>query len=363
MNSVDPEKVSMLASMGFDVDQAQRALVLCDGNVDLAVDRILSGTVFSDPTFTGTDGGSGIHSDNDRHTNNSDATGTVAGRVSFVNSNMSQYSLPNGRSACTCIAIQAASTILPILNEMETSMHNHGTPTRSPKDTLASIALPNLLHSGVQLYNDLENVMSMSSVEHLSPEEVLNSTKSLRDHDIALKPCGEGVRQGVLSNNMNESSNPPLGFKEIINSCRMRTTFPAAAAAGKAHDDVRENEWLALVITKTPETVCIFLPPTTRTHNESHMQEENAYILVDSHPRPVLSAEGSYFAFHSSLDDLVSTLNQIFPATDLGPDVGEIMAAMYNSFDVYPLQASGNIPSAHKPLPPEAKRPYESTIE
>ena len=344
MNSVDPEKVSMLASMGFDVDQAQRALVLCDGNVDLAVDRILSGTISSDPTFTGT-----IHSDNDRQTNNSDA-GPVAGSVSFVNSNMSQYSLPNGRSACTCIAIQAASAILPILNEMETSMHNHGTPTRSPKDTLASIALPNLLHSGIQLYNELEIVSSMSSVEHLSPEEVLNSTKSLRNHDVALKLCGEGVRQGVLSN-------PPLGFKQIINSYRMRT------ATGKDHDEVRDNEWLALVITKTPETVCIFLPPTTRTHNESHMQEANSYILVDSHPRPVLSAEGSYFAFHSSLDDLVSTLNRIFPATDLGPDVGEIVAAMYNSFDVYPLQASGHIASTNKPLPPEAKRPYESTIE
>jgi hypothetical protein len=40
---------------------------------------------------------------------------------------------------------------------------------------------------------------------------------------------------------------------------------------------------------------------------------------------------------HDNMGSLVRTLLKIFPFTDLGGDVGEMMRMMYNSFDAYVL--------------------------
>ena len=291
----DIGKINLLTSMGFKKSQAQQALALCNGDVDLAVDRILSGHI------------SNAASQNDESATRSlHSTSTAA---DIIQTTVSQYSIPNGRSACTCIALQTASTILQGLNNC--------VETQSPKEVITPEHLRSLLISGVGMYNELaKHDTRTTSVEHLSPEEVMNALVTHPNLNLGIKLLGS-VRQGVLTS----SGNSPLGLKQTINEC-------------KTAESSKENEWMALVITKTPETICIFLPPKNCENDSSRHQ----YVVIDSHPRPGLSTEGCYAAFHASMDDFVSTLENIFPATDLGDDVGEIMAAMYNSFDVYPLQ-------------------------
>ena len=45
----------------------------------------------------------------------------------------------------------------------------------------------------------------------------------------------------------------------------------------------------------------------------------------------------AYAKLHDNLNDLIDTIQIIFPPTALDPDIPEMMAMMYNSFDLYPL--------------------------
>ena len=95
--------------------------------------------------------------------------------------------------------------------------------------------------------------------------------------------------------------------------------------------------YIACVVTKPPETVLVLLRPP----NGNASPSSTSYVLLDSHPRPNCMPHrpnGSYALFHTSLDGLVGSLKKIFPVTNLGSDVPEMMAVMYNSFDVYPFQ-------------------------
>lgn len=272
--------------MGFDQTQARQALDLCNNDIDLAVDRILSGNIPSTNAV-------------------SVESSPVSTRApELVQASISQYSIPNGRSACTCVALQTASTLLQKLNTISPN-------ATIARETISPQFLQSILFSGVELYNELSKEASIGGVEHLTPEEVLNAVILHPIQNLHMQLLGS-VRQGILSN---ENHDNPLGLYQVISQC-----LSDCNSTG--------DEWMALVITKTPETVCIFLPPNGL----------NTYIILDSHPRPILSTEGFYAAFHTSLEDCVSTLKTIFPATELGNEVGELMAAMYNSFDVYPLQ-------------------------
>lgn len=59
------------------------------------------------------------------------------------------------------------------------------------------------------------------------------------------------------------------------------------------------------------------------------------WLLFDSHPRPQLGLVGASVRSFGSEAALVESLNDIFPAVDLGTD--NVMASMYNMFDCVPL--------------------------
>ena len=162
--------------------------------------------------------------------------------------------------------------------------------------------LQTMIHQGVAAYHKLP---TNNNVEHLSAEEVLQSNVIEEFKSLSLLPGG--VRQGVLSGN----SNHPLGLRALLEACH------------SCLNDNTCNDWMAVLITKPPETILVLLSRT------------GPYILLDSHPRPGL--EGSHARIHASLDDLIQSLQEIFPLAELGPDVPEMMTMMYNSFDVYPL--------------------------
>ena len=200
----------------------------------------------------------------------------------LVTCDTSQYSVNHGRSACTCIALMGAALFL-----------------QSNQKTVTSELLNSMVHQGVETYQQLP---VSGEVEHLSPEEVLQQHIVEEFKPLSLQG---GVRQGYLCG----QENHPLGLHALLHACQVDAS----------------QQWVAVLITKPPETVVVLLPPTPA----------GEYILLDSHPRPGLDT--AYARIHSSLQDLVQSLEAIYPVTDLGPDVPEIMAAMYNSFDLYPL--------------------------
>eukprot|EP00571_Detonula_confervacea_P002001 CAMPEP_0172322940 /NCGR_PEP_ID=MMETSP1058-20130122/47369_1 /TAXON_ID=83371 /ORGANISM="Detonula confervacea, Strain CCMP 353" /LENGTH=314 /DNA_ID=CAMNT_0013038813 /DNA_START=69 /DNA_END=1013 /DNA_ORIENTATION=+ len=296
MAANNDENVAMLMSMGFDRDQAAQALSDC-GSLERAIDSLLSGSVV----------GGGVNSN--QYDDVTNAAAQSNGDERAVHSEMSQYSDSLGRSACTSIALTMACNLLNMA-------------TINPEGVIDSSFLSNSILEGIKMYNDLSSSNS-NGVEHSSIEELLSACHSADSNNStakqiisSLKQFNFSPRQGILSN----SSDNPMGLEAVLSQCQA--------------DATDSESYIAVVITKPPETVLVLLPP--RGHSSS------TYILLDSHPRPQQLSphhpSGSYALFHSTLSSLVASIKQIFPVTELGSDVPEMMAMMYNSFDVYPFQ-------------------------
>lgn len=264
------EGYETLVSMGFPAALALKAMKLSGGDLDSSINLLLSGSL------------------------NDDDINTSEGRTSeepfTIQTSISQYAFSDGVSACSCIALNFAS-------EFFTQADN-----KSLMDVVTPEFLTHCVTSGVEKYKKL----GKTSSEHKSPEQILgeipHSFNVSFNHD---------MHQGVLS-----SDDSPLGLKQVLNNCRM---------GGKG------NDWVAVVITKTPETVCVCIP-----NGEEILDAKYNYILFDSHPRPQMGSSGCYARFHSSIDDLLQYLKQIFPITNV-EGMGLLMTEMYNSFDAYPL--------------------------
>jgi hypothetical protein len=224
----------------------------------------------------------------------------------MVHSSMSQYTVNEGRSACTCISLVTAEKFL-----------QNSANSKDPVQAVCSELLQDTITSGVAAYQRLQSSSSSttgSSVEHLSAEEVLAAGA------FPALSLQEGIRQGILSH---DDANNPQGLLQQLTDCRSATG------------------WTCVLITKTPETVLVCLPPhsSSNTTPDADASSAEHFLLLDSHPRPQqFGAQGSYARIHDSMPGLVQSLSSIFPITDLGPDIPEMMAIMYNSFDLYPLQ-------------------------
>lgn len=260
---MDNDSIQMMVSMGFSENDARAALRKYPGDVNRAINSL-----FEAPSHTEAD---------DSGTNN------------MVLSEISQYSFPNGKSACTYIALSGALIGLPQL------ARNEGVSNVINSDFLTQSVL-----NGVNSYEN-----NKSDIEHASAEELLQSKSSFKE---SLKLLGH-VRQGVISHE-NDQTQMQMGLGAILRECRLDTSSD-------------QSKWLAIIMTKSPETVLIFIPPVS---------VEQPYILVDSHPRPH-SSNQAYATFCQSLESLVNEIEKIFSFTDLGPDVSDLMKMMYNSFD------------------------------
>lgn len=279
-NKMD-DTINQLVSMGFEISEAQVAIKACDGNVERAVEYLLNGPA-----------GGGLSSSNGRN-GTSESVPLSASAMSsapgtFISGPISQYNVEHGRSACTCIALTGATNFL------------------NDPSSLSPDFLQRMVQDGVTTYRQ---IVQTSNAEHMSAEEVL-----LQDI-FPLKLLPDGIQQGIVSND----DVHPLGLKTMLQGCVGRSSQA-------------KNQWTAVVITKTPETVVVMLPPPG----------EKLFWLLDSHPRPQLHAEHAYAKAHTSLEELDETLKVIFPFADLGPDVPDMMAMMYNAFDLYLLGCGDN---------------------
>ena len=276
--------ISQLTAMGFDDSSSREALASANGNVETAV-NILLGVVPAPAAPS----------------SSSAASPSAANVGDMIVCPTSQYSVGNGRSACTCIALTAATNFLQI--------------SGGGSVTLNAEFLQNMIMNGVQNYQTLSSV---SPVEHLSAEEVLQTDQG---KCFPLSVRG-GIRQGILSSD----SFHPMGMQALLEGIQEEQQGQC-------------NAYIAVLITKTPETVLVCLP----------LSGSGAYWLIDSHPRAAhLGADGSYAKPHPNLVSLLQSLQAIFPPTELGPDIPEMMAMMYNSFDMYPLQMKYDVILAKK---------------
>ncbi|KAL7440564.1 hypothetical protein ACHAXH_009116 [Discostella pseudostelligera] len=319
-NHDEYDGVAMLMSMGFDREQSIHALNVSAGNLENAIDSLLLSC--GGGGFSGSGSGYGLRGNNNE---NSITTTTRA-----VHCNVSQYNNDtglNGRSACTAIALTMACKLLTKMNDtrMRTVTKSTMTDTTATniEDCISSDFLSASIQDGIRLHHRF--LVHYSGVEHASVEELLHAhsgSENTSNVFSSLRQFGYSPRQGILSNASFDDN--PMGMEATLSQCQL--------------DAMDKQSYIAVVITKPPETVLVLLPPPAPS-SSSH-----TYVLLDSHPRPQqLSPHyptGSYALYHSSLRDLVTSLQQIFPVVELSCDVPEMMAMMYNSFDAYPFQCT-----------------------
>lgn len=331
-----PDEVATLMSMGFDREQSIQALDMAGGNLENAIDSLLMSS-YGGGGFGG-GGGGGRTSATSGVNNNST---TVAMRA--VHCNVSQYNNDtglNGRSACTAIALIMGCKLLTMMNDVRTTTTT--TTTTSLEDYINSDFLRVSIEEGIRLHH--HSLVPESGVEHASVEELLransissrNNNNTCDDSSDLLSSVRQFVhspRQGILSNA--SFGDNPMGLETILSQCQF--------------DAINQQSYIAVVITKPPETVLVLLPPPSSSSLSSSStstlsSSSHPYILLDSHPRPQQLSphypSGSYALYHSTLRELVASLQQIFPVVELGSDVPEMMAMMYNSFDAYPFQCA-----------------------
>mmetsp|Transcript_9071 Transcript_9071/g.11800 ORF Transcript_9071/g.11800 Transcript_9071/m.11800 type:complete len:293 (-) Transcript_9071:404-1282(-) len=280
------EKDSLL-SMGFSEDQVQNALKITAGNIDNALEILLS------QSFP--DGESGQNEDH-LISQASYEMGTLGANETLTQCEMSQYTLDCGQSACTPIACQAAVEILSRLKAAQKKRESFQPNTE---------IITEILLSGVQAY---QMTMAGRSVEHSSVEEALQLIPGLMDNFQSIGDEPMPTLQGLTSN--------PQGFSEIFQQVYSLEGMP-------------ETAHIAVIITKPPETVLVILPPRS--------QADGVHYIFDSHSRPSMGLDGAYLYSVADISGLERRLKQLFPFQDLGFGGDDMASIMYNSFDATPL--------------------------
>jgi hypothetical protein len=285
------DKISLMISMGFDKDSARRFLMEAGGDLEIAIEKALSqGQDHS--TFT-----SGPCRNQD-----------LSHDTEIVSALISQYSL-DGRSACTCIALRAASDLLHAFSKTDT-------PSEI-KRLITTECLETIITKGCNDYHCLKKRNKSNGSDdhdHMSAENVLKEAHDCGIFYRLTSICD--VRQGILNHSV-------IGMYQILGDCYQESRLK------------NDSKWTAVVITKVPETICVFLPP-------SNVHKEHKFLLLDSHSRPSFGIQGGYVWFCDSLEALVQKISVLFPFLDMGND--NFMSQMYNAFDVYTFQmASTNM--------------------
>mmetsp|Transcript_50136 Transcript_50136/g.56001 ORF Transcript_50136/g.56001 Transcript_50136/m.56001 type:complete len:330 (-) Transcript_50136:394-1383(-) len=325
MTTIRDEDIDHLVSMGFPYVEVRSALQITSGNLEMAVNHLISGgnesgAAFPTMSLSNIRGGGGRSND------------SISSVVHFVQGTTSQYTYsPDGRSACTCIALTAADMIL--------------NNTSNERIAITTVLLDQAIAEGVTRYQSTRQRLfssPSSGSEHLSAEEVLVEDNSL--FEVRVNVQG-GIRQGVLSRNINH----PLGMTSCLEGLvrDIREQYRQLDRNNNYAIPSNSDQVICIILTKTPETILLCIPTDDNditTSNDSmtkNQQHQKYYWLVDSHPRPQLlpgGVETCYAKSHLTMDSLLQSLRDLFPFTYLGSDVPHMMSDMYNMYDLYPLE-------------------------
>ena len=366
MAKIRDEDVDQLVCMGFPNIEVRNALQITAGNLENAINHLLSG---NGGGGGGSVGGGGLvptrqHTapPNNIDNNNNNISGNNSGVRAVVEGTTSQYTYSSdGRSACTCIALTVAGMILNNDTTTTTTSNNRSEDDTNNNDIITADFLDRAIAEGVSRYRRLvtSSSSSGSEIEHLSAEEVLHkdneqartkdnstdtnnngsdanananandsSTTTKRIFDVEVNVHG-GIRQGALSIDINHAQGMKACLEGLVRDIR---------PSGNSNSSDR---MICVLLTKTPETVLLWMPTTEDVVDDTTTTTSQEYYwLIDSHPRPQLlpGVETCYAKSHLTMDSLLQSLRDVFPFTDLGPDVPPMMADMYNMYDLYPLE-------------------------
>jgi hypothetical protein len=212
----------------------------------------------------------------------------TAGKVALNEASISQFTFPEGRSACTVIACEASFALLNMKKPL----------VEATKEMVVST-----VHGGIEEYKARQKGPS-GGVEHMSCDEVLLSCPKYSEVMEA-----SGFQQGT-------NFGSRAFEREIDAALDTAQRFPNGICA---------------VITKPPETVVVHVLAGATP----------SFVVFDSHPRQDIGIHGAYTQGFNTAAACASYLRQIFPSVDgLGDGM---MEQMYNSFDMNLLSRKPNI--------------------
>ncbi len=186
-----------------------------------------------------------------------------------------------GSSACTAIAL---SIVVDLLKHVQ----------HRSMQSLSQEELQNALVEGVVKYNELN---STGDTRHFSVEEL---QPLFSDSLVPLNTA-----QGVTTDKD--------AFRNLLQSAANYT------AAGN---------YIGIVITKPPETVCIVIPTDTSI---PITYQSMRYALFDSHARPQYGFDGAYLLLSDTEGEVIDHLMRLFPGLEGGG--GSVYEMMYNMFE------------------------------
>lgn len=186
-----------------------------------------------------------------------------------------------GSSACTAIAMSVIVTLLKHIRH-------------SSLQSLAQEELQNALVEGVVKYNEIN---SFGDAKHFSAEELL----PIFSDSLAVL----GNTQGVTTD--------ASAFRQLFKNVFSRE---------------KVGNYVGIVITKPPETVCILVPTESATSSSDSALQ---YALFDSHARPQYGYSGAYLLLSYAEEEIIQHLQMLFPGLTEGE--GSVYEMMYNMFD------------------------------
>jgi acetyl-CoA acetyltransferase len=201
-----------------------------------------------------------------------------------VHAPTSQFDLPEGRSACTTIACEAAFRMTAEKDVVNaTTFEDVGT-------------IVSYIADGVAEYKAIN---ANAPVEHMSCGEVM----------LMSGKYSKVVEQVVMVQGTTQGK---TAFEKELDN----------AMAGAQEDKAP----VCAVITKPPESVVVYC------------HQSGVFVLFDSHPRQTLGINGAYACGFATAASCAAFLRGIFPAVSgLGDSM---MAQMYNSFEFTVLRRS-----------------------
>lgn len=209
---------------------------------------------------------------------------------------LSQYSFAEiGSSACTPIACSAA---VALLHRLENDI-----------DIDDASFLNEAIIIGVASYS---NIQHLRVGDHMSVEEYSALSQDMQQKVVKV---GESF-QGLLT-----ELSP---FRNLIRRAQEQAaTFSSST-----------TNYVGIIITKPPETVCITVPSLSNDKGSAKI-----YSFFDSHSRPEYGLTGSYLVTSSSIESVLHRLSSIFPQVDLeGCFNDTYMQMLYTTYEATVFQ-------------------------
>jgi hypothetical protein len=145
--------------------------------------------------------------------------------------------------------------------------------------------------------------------------------------DYMSTPGARDLPMDMVSTPLQGMLTEPYAFTETFEKVRRMVNEKGASS----------SMYAGIVITKPPETICVFIPLQTVGSAAAGLK----YYFFDSHARPQFGLEDAYLMSTEDVNDIVERLNLIFHAIPM-EEGDNLHAAMYNCFDATPFLFRGS---------------------